>query len=273
MPKSDIYYIEVLGKALDILDVFVEVRKPRLTLQEISTLTKLNKNTVFRALYTLAEHGYIIKRHHEYELGSKLLDLSNAKLQRRDLVAAAGPFMDSLREKFGETVNLGVLDGGAIRYVDVRESPHRFRLAERVGGSDFLHCTALGKCHLAFMPMEEVRRLLKEQGMPRETPRTLVTLSAMKVELERVRQQGYAADAEESMEGAFCLGAPILDDAGAPIAALSISGPTTRFNVSVTPEASKALLDAVSEIRERLGYTRRPEVLQEQIRNKAATGS
>ena len=153
-------------------------------------------------------------------------------------------------------MNLGVLDGGQIRYVDVRESPHRFRLAERIGGSDYLHCTALGKCHLAFLPFEETRQLLKEQGMPRQTPHTIVAVTALKAELDRVRQKGFALDAQESMEGAFCIGVPILDPAGAPIAAISISGPVTRFNESVVPVASDAMLRAVAEIRARLGFSR-----------------
>ena len=254
MAKTDIYYIEVLGKALDILDVFAKAEKPRLSLQEISQETELNKNTVFRVLYTLAKHGYVVKRKHDYELGPKLVDLSRARLQQRDLLAVTGGYMDALRTRFRETVNLGVLHGGQVRYVDVRESPERFRLAERIGASDFLHSTALGKCHMAWMPFEEVKRLLKAQGMQRLTPATITTLAAMKEDLAATRSQGYALDREESMAGAFCVAVPILDGKCAPVAALSISGPTTRFNEAALPEASRALLEAAAEIRARLGY-------------------
>lgn len=252
--KSDLYYIEVLGKSLAILDVFVKAGKPRLTLQEISSLTGLNKNTVFRILYTLAEHGYIVKCKWDYELGAKLYELSHAKLRGQDLQAVTGPYMDALRLRFRETINLGVLEGGEIRYVDVRESPERIRLAERIGGADYVHCTALGKCHMAWMPFEDVRTLLRERGMPRRTPATITTIAAMKKELELVRRQGYAVDREESMSGAFCVAAPVLDANCGPIAALSISGPTMRFNEQVLPDASTALLEAVAEIRARLGY-------------------
>lgn len=254
MPKPDIYYIEVLGKALDILDVFMVVDRPALSLQEISTLSKLNKNTVFRVLYTLAEHGYVVKRGTDYELGPKVLDLGNSKLRRRDLLAVTGPHMDALRDRFRETVNLGVLDSGQVRYVDVRESPERFRLAERIGASDMVHCTALGKCHLAYMPFEEASRLLRHYGMPLLTPRTITTLPAMKKELERVRAQGYAVDDEESMAGAYCVGVPVLDSNCTPVAALSVSGPTTRFNAARLPEATEALLTAAASIRSELGY-------------------
>jgi IclR family acetate operon transcriptional repressor len=92
--------------------------------------------------------------------------------------------------------------------------------------------------------------------MPRQTPHTIVAITALKAELDRGRQKGYALDAQESMEGAFCIGVPILDDAGAPIAAVSISGPVTRFNESTVPVASDAMLRAVAEIRAKLGLSR-----------------
>jgi IclR family transcriptional regulator, KDG regulon repressor len=250
--NSDIYYIEVLGKALDILDVFGQSEEQRLSLQEISVRTRLNKNTVFRILYTLGEHGYIHKENQTYQLGAKLFDLGNVKFRRRDLLAVAGPYLDDLRDQSGETVNLGVLDGGSIRYVDVRESPERFRLAERIGGSDFLHSTALGKAHLAYLPGEEVRRLMKEHGMPRQTERTITTINALKKELETVRTNGYALDREESMPGAFCVAAPILNSSETPVAAISISGPTIRFNEENLPEMKDALLKAVAEIQAKL---------------------
>jgi DNA-binding IclR family transcriptional regulator len=246
MTTRGIYYIEVLGKALNVLDVLVQFGKPRLSLQEITQRSKLSKNTVFRILQTLAEHGYVVKHGTEYELVS-------TRLQPKDLPSVAGPYMDRLRDQFGETVNLGVLDEAQIRYVEVRESHARFRLAERVGGSDYLHCTALGKAHLAFLPARQAAALFKKSGMPRVTARTLTTASAMKVELARIRKAGYAVDHEESMLGAFCVGVPILDRNGAPIAALSVSGPTVRFNEPMLPQASRALLEAAAEICNRMG--------------------
>jgi IclR family transcriptional regulator, KDG regulon repressor len=252
--KRDIYYIEVLGKTLDILDVFGHSDRRRLSLQEISVVTKLSKNTVFRILYTLAEHGYILKENHSYGLGPKFGDLSDVRLHRLDLLSVASPHLDALRDQFGETVNLGVLDNGSIRYVDVRESRARIRLAERVGGSDPLHSTALGKAHLAYLPPDEVRTLMKQAGMPKHTRRTLTTLSGLTAELETVRRLGYAVDREESMLGAFCVAVPVLNSQRLPVAAISISGPTIRFDESKLPSASQALLKSAKEIQKKLGH-------------------
>jgi DNA-binding IclR family transcriptional regulator len=253
--KRDIYYIEVLGKTLDILDVFGRSNRRRLSLQEISVVTKLSKNTVFRILYTLAEHGYILKENHSYGLGSKFGELSDIRLHRRDLLSTASRHLDTLRDQFGETVNLGVLDNGSIRYVDVRESPARIRLAERVGASDPLHSTALGKAHLAYLSSDEVKALLKQAGMPKHTPRTLTTLSSLMTDLETVRQLGYAVDREESMLGAFCVAVPLLDSQGLPLAAISVSGPTIRFDESKLPAVSQALLKSAKEIQKKLGHS------------------
>ncbi|MGO8719671.1 MAG: IclR family transcriptional regulator [Acidobacteriaceae bacterium] len=252
--KPDIYYIGVLGKTLDILDVFTSLNKPKLSLQDISVATKLNKNTVFRILYTLAKHGYISKENHSYRLGQRLLDLGSTKLHRQDLLTVAGPYLDNLRDEFGETVNLGVLDGGCVRYVDVRESRKRFRFAERIGGSDPLHSTALGKAQLAFLPSEDVRRLMQEYGMRTYTEHTITTIKALIAELERIRADGYAVDRQESMLGAFCVAAPILDSNTSPVAAISIAGPDIRFGSSNLRVTSSSLLKAVAEIQKKLGY-------------------
>jgi DNA-binding IclR family transcriptional regulator len=253
-PKTDIYYIEVLGKTLDILDAFVRSEKPLLSLQELSIETGLNKNTVFRILYTLAEHGYVSKENHLYQLGQKTADLGKARLHGQNLVTVAGPYLTSLRDEFGETVNLGVLSGGSVSYVDVRECHERFRLAERIGGTDPLHSTALGKAQLAFLPRDEIRSLMKQCGMKKYTDYTITSISALQSELKQIRGTGYAVDNQESMIGAFCVAAPILNTAQQPVGAISIAGPLLRFDHSQVPQVSSALRKAAREIQRKLGY-------------------
>lgn len=252
--KADIYYIEVLGKTIDILDAFVRSEKPLLSLQELSVATGLNKNTVFRVLYTLAEHGYISKENHLYRLGQKVAELGNARLHGQELVTVAGPYLTALRDKFGETVNLGVLSGGSVCYVDVRECNKRFRLAERIGGTDPLHSTALGKAQLAFLAQDEVRGLMKQWGMKKYTEHTITSISALQTELKRIRSTGYAVDNQESMLGAFCVAVPILQTAQRPVGAISIAGPVVRFDHSQLPRVSSALRKAAGEIQRKLGH-------------------
>jgi DNA-binding IclR family transcriptional regulator len=254
---KDVYYIEVVGRALDVLEVFVHEQKPQLSLKEIADRLDQSMNTVFRLLYTLAEHGYVIKNNKQYELGSKLLDLTSAKMRHTGLVVVARPYMDTLLERFRETVNLGVMMDGKVRYVEVRESPERFRLVERVGGTDPLHCTALGKAHLAYLPFTEVRELMRVHGMPRVTEHTLSTITALRADLEVTRRRGYAIDDQESMLGGYCVASPILDE-GHPIAAMSIAAPYVRLNEAHVKSVSAALLEATAAIAENLHAPSRP---------------
>lgn len=250
--KTDIYYIEVLGKTLNILDVFAQAKKATLSLQEISVASELNKNTVFRILYTLANHEYITKENHLYRLGPKVANLGNSQRYEQGLVTTVGPYLTALRDTFGETANLGILNRGSVCYIDVRESTNPFRLAERVGGIDPLHSTALGKAQLAFLPQEEVRLLMKECRMKKYTPHTVTSVGALLAELKQIRDQGYAIDNQESVLGAFCVAVPILNSLQYPVAAISIAGPLIRFNESQLPKVSSALCKAASEIQSRI---------------------
>jgi DNA-binding IclR family transcriptional regulator len=94
---------------------------------------------------------------------------------------------------------------------------------------------------------------MKQAGMPKHTRRTLTTLSGLTAELETVRRLGYAVDREESMLGAFCVAVPVLNSQQSPIAAISISGPTIRFDESKLPSASQALLKSAKEIQKEVG--------------------
>lgn len=254
MPKSDLYYIEVIGKTLDVLEAFAQVPQRQLSLQEISVQLSLNKNAVFRILYSLAQHGYVVKENQKYELGPKLVELSNARLRHTDLLSVTAPLLYSLRDQFGETVNLGVLDKNEIRYIGVWESYDRFRLAEKVGAADLLHCSALGKAYLACLPSDEVRTLLGTTRLPAQTKNTITTLATLKSNLETIRNRGYAVDNEESTLGACCIACAILNaERTRPIAAFSISGPVVRLNQERVVEIGKALKTAAMEIQRKLG--------------------
>jgi DNA-binding IclR family transcriptional regulator len=117
-----------------------------------------------------------------------------------------------------------------------------------------MHCTALGKSVLAHLPGERVRAILSRHGMLRGTPRTIVTVSDMERELDRVRRQGYAIDDVEFEEGVRCVGAPILDHRGIPIAAISVSAPVSRMRQARAHKVGRILRDAVAEVSRTLGW-------------------
>jgi IclR family acetate operon transcriptional repressor len=137
--------------------------------------------------------------------------------------------MKNLVDRFGVSLNLGVLDDDRIVYIAVVESPHPFRCAATVGESCYCHCSSMGKSFLAHLPEQNRDRILASRGLPRMTDRTIVSKEALLQELSRVRDRGVAVDKGENIEGVVCVGAAILDREGLPIAAMSASAPAGQM--------------------------------------------
>ncbi|HEY0307547.1 MAG TPA: IclR family transcriptional regulator [Acidobacteriaceae bacterium] len=254
MPKDDVYYVGLIGKTLGVLETLAQGPQRQFSLLSISEQLRMNKNAVFRILYSLAEHGYVVKDDRKYELGPKLVELSNARLRHTDLLVVAGPLLQAMRDTFGETVNLGVLDQNQIRYISVWESHDPLRLAEKVGAVDMLHCSALGKAYLSRLAPEEVRTLLGTKRLTALTEHTITSTVALKAELVAIRKRGFAIDADESMMGACCVACVIMNpEETRPIAAVSVSGPSVRMTTERATETGEALKATVREIQAKLG--------------------
>jgi DNA-binding IclR family transcriptional regulator len=249
LPRTTIgkYSVEAVAKALDILEVFDG--SEALTLNEVSRRVNLNKSRAFRLLHTLAERGYVDRGPDasRYQLGVKLFE--RAANVRRDVKQLARPFMESLHNKFNETVNLGVLNQGSVLYVDILESSRPFRMAATVGCRMPVHLTSMGKAMLANLAAES--RAQPENRRPAGPRRKQVQIPQR--ELDRVRDQGYAIDNEENEPGVACIGAAILDEAGRPVAALSVSGPARRI-LGVKNIIAQAVVASCSNISKSLGF-------------------
>jgi len=225
-------------------------RAGALNLNEVMRCTGVPKSTVFRILTTLLKLGYVVRdnRRRAYYLSRGLRDLFNDAAACEPLRRAAVPHMLKLRDAIGETVNLGKLDLDKIVYLEVVPSEYALRLSERPGAVIHAHASALGKAVLAFSPPELVQSLICDRDLPALTPNTITEPARLLKELEVVRSRGYAIDLEETALQASCIGAPILDARGMAIAALSISGPSSRFDPRWDRRAIRVLLDSTSQI-------------------------
>jgi IclR family acetate operon transcriptional repressor len=257
MQPSPVYTGDVpaLRKGLGVLELLAS--DGPLTLAEIQRRGALNKTMTFRLIRVLRETGYV--RHdverHRYSLALKLLDLGGAVASSLDIVRAGQPLLNQLREEFGETTNLGVIDDGRIVYVAMAESSRPgLRMASRVGGSSCLHSTAMGKAILAFLPEPDREAALANLELTAVTSKTITGSSQMHADLEQARRSGYAIDNEENEIGARCVGVPVLDGSGFPLGAISISGPTARMSDDVLDTMSKRLWEASQEISSNLGH-------------------
>jgi DNA-binding IclR family transcriptional regulator len=244
------YSIEAVSKALAILQVFIDEKKQELSLTEITSMVEMNKNAVFRLLFTLTESDFLKKvpDNGKYQLSLKCVQLGRAARLAHDLRKLAFPYMKELWKEFGDTVNLAVLDQGEICYLEVLESPHRFKLVAHPGDRDPVHSTALGKSMLAYLPIEEVKKTLKLSGMPRFTPKTITTYPRFKKELAKIRQQGYALNEGETVEASRCVAVPIFGGKDNVVGAISVSGTAARITDDRIHHISQSLLKYSSEI-------------------------
>jgi IclR family KDG regulon transcriptional repressor len=254
-PRSKTRYsVDAVSKAFDILQVFIDSKKESLALGEITTLVKLNKNAVFRLLFTMAEKGFLKKdeENGRYSLSPKCIELARVARLANDLRTVALAYMRRLREQFEDTVNLAILEHGQIRYIEVLESSQRFKIVANPGERDPVHCTALGKAMLAHLPEHEVKTILELRGMTKFTGTTITTQSRLIEELAKVRRRGYAINDGEMVEASRCVAVPILNTSKEPVAAISISGPVARMADSRVAEIGMQLLQCAAEISNRV---------------------
>ena len=227
--RSERHSIQSVDRAVTLLEAIAEAGGGT-TLTELSNRTKLNISTCHHLLSTLVHRGYVAKVpvRRSYALGARVLFLSNACLRQVDLPARALPFIEKINELTGETVHLAVLQGDAMMKVAKRESRHPVRVdTGALGKTDAPHATATGKAMLAWLPEDDMRRVLSH-GMARFTPKTITEWPALIEALRHVRRNGYAMDDEEYQPGVICIGAAIRDHNGAVVGAISASTPTMR---------------------------------------------
>jgi len=253
--KTKITPVGVVGKVLRILELLD--RSPAgLQLRDIARLTCLNKSTAHRFLKHLEGEGYLFRDDTgAYIVGPKLARLGAGIAYHATLRKISRPVLTQLSRETRETVNLAVLDGHDVLYLEVLESSHSFRMASQPGMHRPPNCTALGKVLLAFLPGEQREEILPMLTFEHATPRTIPNLVRFRKELVRVVQQGYAMDDQETDMGARCVAAPVLDESGKVVAAISVSGPITRMSRDRIQAFAGATRKAARTISARLGHS------------------
>lgn len=246
--------VGVVVKVLRILETLHNAPSG-LQLKDIASLTSINKSTAYRFLAHLESEGYLLRDDAgAYIIGPKLSRLGSLT-QEETLRKISRPMLQKLWTLTGETVNLAVMEGLQVLYLDVIESTHTFRLVTQTGARRPVYCTSLGKAMTAFLPQSELDELLSSMTYERFTPRTFVVPAKLRRELAKVRGQGFAVDDEEAVPGARCVAAPIFDASGRVAAAISISGPTTRITAEKLNSLSNTVKKAAGVISSRLGYS------------------
>jgi len=220
-----------LQKALRIL-LHVGETGSEMGVTQIASALSLNKATVHRLLKAMEKFELIERspENEKYRLGLKLLELGTKAVQSRTLQSEAQRFLLDLAHLSGESISFAAsLSGGVVCLARVDSPGTAMTIRTPVGARFPAHCTAIGKCVLAYLPEKEVDTIVSGAGLTGFTPFTITRLAQLKENLQQVRQRGYALDGQELERGLSGIAAPVLSREGGLIAAVGMAGPTLRF--------------------------------------------
>jgi len=253
--KTD-YIIQSVVHALDIIESFKECKDDQ-GVTELSKRLRLHKNNVFRLLATLETRGYIEqdKLSGNYRLGIKTFEMGQVFISQTGLLKQSRAIMNDLVAACNETVYVAVLREDRVVYLDIAETTHSVRVADRVGALLPAYCTAVGKAQLAFLGEDEIDRIFPKPKLQPYTKNTITEKDKLKAHLKEVAKKGYALDLEELEPDVFCVGVPIMDYTGRAVAGICLSGPGSRMSKKrMETELLPLVKAAGAEISMKLGY-------------------
>ena len=201
--------IQSLERAAMILELF-QNQVTELGLKEIVEKTELNKSTAFGIVNSLTDLGYLMQNseNQKYSLGPKILSLSTALRMNNVIVRITHPYLEELANRYQETVHSAIDAGNAsVIYLDKVESDSSIIINTKMGVKNYMHCTGVGKCLLAYKPVEECDRLLRFPLTAR-TYNTFTEREPLYEELKKIRERGYAMDRDEIEIGLSCVSVP-----------------------------------------------------------------
>jgi len=249
------YTVKSLVKALSILEVLAD-EEPPYTLTQLSRRLHLHVSTVHRLLVNLVRHGFVEEDRVSggYQLSYRVLRMGLQVLDRLDFRRVAQSLLRDLNLRTKETVHLAILQEARAIFIEKFDSPQPVGLDARLGGSMPLHCTGVGKTLLAYQGEDLLNQISQSPGLTRMTVHTITGLPHLRRELERIREQGYALDQEEAVEGLRCVAGPVFNHLGQIVAAFSVAGPAMRLTQARVPEISQLVRETSQQISYRLGY-------------------
>jgi IclR family transcriptional regulator, pca regulon regulatory protein len=255
-------YSQSLERGLAILSAFRGSR-PLRGVSELAREVGLSRSTAHRYIATLAALGYLDQDDatQKYRLGPRVLDLGFSAIHSMELREIAAPHLQRLSDETGHTVNMAILDGVDIVYVErcrsSRAGQSEIDLNLHVGARLPAYCTSMGKVLLAFQPAEARSDLVDRSELVSRGPRTLTSRAALLAELGRVRERGIAANDEELAWGLRSIAAPIRGADGSVVAALNLAAHQSMDAPSIEVVIARlgtALVRTAHEISVRVGY-------------------
>lgn len=250
--------VQTLARGLRILDMLAS-GSDSVGVTQLAKELEVDKSSVSRLVQTLVKYRFAERdpKTRRYRLGPRIRELNQQMERHTQLNQLAMPFLYELVDKTGENAHLALYaQKQALIIADV-ESPAPLRVVSGVGRRIPLHCTAVGKCLLAFCDIP------LPHDFPQLTAQTITKSDELTQHLQQIRQSGIAVDDEEHIIGVRCLGSPVYDHAGEVIASLGISGPAVRITPQTLPRLIKIVTDMAITLSNSLGYEERRGVMSD----------
>jgi IclR family pca regulon transcriptional regulator len=257
-------YSQSLERGLAILACFTPER-PVLGIADIADELGMSRSTTHRYVITLVALGYLEQgASRKYRLGLRVTDLGMSALNSTGLREHSQPYLEELRQRTSYTVNMAVLDGPEILYVDrarsYRRGQSQIDLGLRLGSRLPAYCTSMGKLLLAYLPEEEQKDLIGDMKLTRRAPNSITSKKALRTELEHVREEGFAVNDEELAQGLHSISAPVRSENNEVVAAVNMAAHASMISLEeLVDHLGPHLVSTADRISARLGYRRDDE--------------
>jgi DNA-binding IclR family transcriptional regulator len=242
---------------MEILEYITAQKRP-VTITEVSSKLMIPKSSTHNILYTLVAGDFLEIENENlktFKIGFKLFETGVAYLENTQVHRVAHPLLKNLLEECGETVFLAREDRGRLLFLDSLETSTPLRTTARLGRADSpMYCSGLGKALLAAYPQDKVRQIVAEDGFIAVTEHTVRNFEELDAELEKTRRRGYALDNREANSDLICVAAPLRDQYGLPLAAISIATPYFKMDRDSIKRFSGLVVSTAMAISRKLGY-------------------
>jgi IclR family pca regulon transcriptional regulator len=258
-------YSQSLERGLAILGCFTPQR-PVLGIADIADELGMSRSTTHRYVITLYALGYLEQgASRKYRLGLRVTDLGMSALNSTGLREHSHPYLEELRQRTSYTINLSVLDGADILYVDrarsFRRGQSKIDLGLHPGSRLPAYCTSMGKILLAYLPEDELRERLAKVKLTKRGPNTITSKSALRDELENVATAGFAVNDEELAPELHSISAPVRNEAREVVVAVNMAAHSSMISLEELVDAlGPHLVSIADRISARLGYRRDDEL-------------
>jgi len=234
----------------------VALNGPRTSLAEAARRTGLHRSTAHHLLQTLVSLGYLRQdaQTRAYELAAKPFQLTGRTWSPEQLAGIAQPSLVEITRRGGEGSSFAAYRDRSVTVVAKCEHDGPVRVVQDLGARRPLHCTAVAKAILPWLPAPELAGILSRLRLERHTPKTIVARAAFDAELRRIRSAGHAIDDEEHIEGIRCIAMPVFGHAGQVLGSLCTLGPKSRMTYQKLRELRAPLADVCRQLSERLGH-------------------